>query len=88
MKKYKWTPNESPNDDSYYDHTKLETPLGEIIIEWKSWKEWPSFDIFNRTMNEWVGSEDSLDDAKIVAEKYLEDKYDELGKFITPDSVV
>jgi len=28
-----------------YDHSILNTPFGRFLITWKSWKEYPSFDV-------------------------------------------
>ena len=42
----KWTTPAPPTIGiSSYDHTTLDTPIGKFMIEWKSWKEQPSFDI-------------------------------------------
>jgi hypothetical protein len=65
---------------SYYDHTISETPLGTIIIEWKSWKERPSYDIMLN--GEWLGVENNLPDAKTVALKHVLDKSQELITFL------
>jgi hypothetical protein len=32
-------PREPGEDNSRYDHVVAETPLGRIVLEWKSWKE-------------------------------------------------
>jgi hypothetical protein len=35
-----WSEPRAPgDDDSRYDHVVAETPLGRIVLEWKSWKE-------------------------------------------------
>jgi hypothetical protein len=74
-----WTEPKPPTEGvSYYDHVILRTPFGNFMIEWKGWKESPSYDImFN---NEYVGSECDLNDAKERSVEYLKQKYDELGK--------
>ena len=35
-----WTEPQRPNEDSHYDHVIAETPLGQIKLEWKSWKDY------------------------------------------------
>jgi len=76
-----WTEPKPPTKgESYYDHTICKTPLGELKIEWKSWKDSPSYDI--DLNGEWIGSEYSLEDAKKVAEKFLVNKRDELSEYL------
>lgn len=65
-----WTEPTSPNKYIPYDHVLLKTPLGEISIEWKSWKERPSYDIM-LDRGEWISAEYSLEDAKKSAINYL-----------------
>lgn len=66
----KWTePSKPINGISYYDHVILESPMGKIIIEWKSWKERPSYSIELGGL--WIGAGDTLDEAKEIAETYL-----------------
>jgi len=65
------------------------SPIGDFIIEWKSWKEQPSYDITFKE-HEWIGCEYSLDKAKNKVSEYLINKMDELIKsfseIITPIS--
>lgn len=38
-----WSEERPPTKDvSHYDHVVAKTPLGDITLEWKSWKEWDS----------------------------------------------
>lgn len=76
-----WTEPKPPTKGlSYYDHTICNTPLGEFIIEWKSWKENDSYDItLNR--DEWIGSEYSLEDAKERVKDFLIQKHRELSEY-------
>lgn len=77
----KWTEPESPKENvSYYDHCILNTPLGRIIIEWKSWKEHPSYDI--SIDDKWVGYEYSLQDAKRKSLDYLKNTLIELKEYL------
>jgi hypothetical protein len=40
-----WSENFKPNDYCRYDHCIADTPFGEFLISWKSWKDYPSFSI-------------------------------------------
>ena len=76
-----WTEEKKPEDGvSYYDHTILVTPIGEFIIEWKSWKEHPSYDI--SIDGEWVGTEYDLESAKNKVTEYITDISNNLIKFL------
>jgi hypothetical protein len=76
-----WTDPKPPTEGiSYYDHTIASTPLGTILIEWKSWKKNPSYDI--TIGGEWLGCEYELEIAKEVALKYLRMKYDSLKEYL------
>ena len=78
-----WTPNRKAKQVvSNYDHTMLMTPIGEFIIEWKSWKTEPDYDITFRD-TEWIGNENSLDAAKEKVRQYLNGKRDELVVFLS-----
>lgn len=76
----KWTENISPNDSSYYDHTICETPLGIFIIEWKSWKSSPGYDI--SLDGSYIGTEYELSDAKDFVRVYLVELSDKLLKYL------
>jgi|AntDeeMinimDraft_6_1070357.scaffolds.fasta_scaffold00887_12 hypothetical protein len=66
----KWTePNPPTDGESYYDYVKCETPLGLVKIEWKSWKERPSYDV--SLVDTWIGQEYSLKEAKKLVLDYL-----------------
>ena len=80
----KWTDPKPPTEgESYYDHVRCETPLGEIFIEWKSWKEQPSFDVeFKGDYYKWIGCEYSLDDAKKFGENYIKEVSNKLNEFL------
>lgn len=77
-----WTKNKGIVPSvSHYDHIILMTPIGDFIIEWKSWKENPSYDITFRD-TEWISSEYSLEDAKEVVLKYIINKKNKLIEFL------
>lgn len=77
----KWTQPEPPTEGvSNYNHVILRTPVGEFRIEWKGWKETPSYDI---TLNEgWVDSKPSLETAKHCVESHLLKISKSLNEFI------
>ena len=78
-----WTEQKPPTEGvSFYDHVSLETPLGLIMIEWKSWKDSPSYDIM--IDGNWLGVEYDLGTAKCKAIQFLKSKLDELNKFLKP----
>lgn len=58
-----WTEPKPPTEGiSFYDHVICETPFGQAIIEWKSWK---LYDDYSVTIGDtYIGNENSLDDAK------------------------
>jgi len=73
-----WTEPKPPTIDvSFYDHVKSETPLGELMIEWKSWKDSPSYDIMLN--GDWIGVEYSLEEAKTAAFEHIKHVYNQLG---------
>lgn len=76
----KWSEHLKGNDKVSYDHVKMQSPLGEILITWKSWKELPSFDIEIDSV--WIGCEYNLIEAKNSAIKYLKNKNQELTEFL------
>lgn len=80
-----WSENMPPiNGKSYYDHTTLESPIGQIIIEWKSWKESPGYDVMIN--GDWIGFEYDLDNAKKLGENHIINIYSALKSFINADS--
>lgn len=40
-----WSENFKPNNICSYDHCIADTPFGQFLISWKSWKDYPSFTI-------------------------------------------
>ena len=76
----KWSEVNKGNDNIHYDHVTLDTPLGEFVITWKSWKENPSYDL--ELEDKWIGVDYDLDQSKSRAKQYLLEKQEELHKFI------
>ena len=78
-----WTEPEGPTKEiSHYDHTICETPLGRMIIEWKSWKINPDYDLSVGNFDDWLGAFCELEEAKEFAKQYLVKKHKELSEFL------
>lgn len=77
-----WTEPKPPTEGvSRENHILCETPLGEIIIEWKGWKENPSYSVtLNHT--KYLGVGYNLEEVKLVAYNYLKDKSEALQDFL------
>ena len=71
-----WTDHRPPDATIPYDHVIAETPLGSIWIEWKSWKESPSY----TSDMPWTHFivESSLSDAKVKVQELWDRKISEL----------
>ena len=77
----KWTePTKATEGVSFYDHVIAETPIGRMIIEWKSWKDQPSYDVMIN--NDWVGVEYELEDAKVMGVEYLNNLLKKLTEYM------
>ena len=75
-----WTEKQEPNDKVPYHHIELLTPIGTYLIDWKGWKENPSYDI--ELKGEWIGTEYDLESAKNLAENHLLELNNQLNGFI------
>lgn len=62
-----WSPAEEPNGESPYDHTRAKTPFGDYLITWKSWKDFPSYDVEFQEI--YRTSRNLLRDAKVAAQE-------------------
>lgn len=77
----KWTEPQPPKSViSAYNHTLCETPLGIAIIEWKGWKEYRSYIAEISGLR--ISESDSLEDAKLSVQSYLQSKSIELIEFL------
>ena len=84
LNKMNWTEPKPPTEGvSYYDHITTETPLGKVKIEWKSWKERPSYSI--TIGDDYIDTEYDLEEAKELARSYLVKKHKELSDFLYSD---
>lgn len=48
LKSLQWSEATPPNSECPYDHSTAATSLGLFRIEWKSWKDYPSFTLHFR----------------------------------------
>jgi hypothetical protein len=79
-----WTePQEPKKGVSWYDHVTLETPLGTFRIEWKSWKEFGSYDISIDDDYNIFESEYDLESAKEKVRDFLTEKHKELSEILS-----
>ena len=70
IKKLLWTDPQEPNNELCYHHVISTTPFGDITIDWKGWKDYPSYDVaMDFVLYEHFGSYDSLDEAMAEAER-------------------
>lgn len=58
----------------------LDTPLVVFLIDWKGWKEQPTYDL--SLNNEWLDSPSDLEEGKEFVKNYLISKAAALTKFI------
>ena len=78
--KMKWSEPHKPNDNISYDYVTMDSPLGEFIISWKSWKETPSYDL--ELDGKWLSSDWDLTQCKSGARQYLLKIQEESYQFI------
>lgn len=76
-----WTEIQEPNNEIPYTHVTSITPLGVIVIDWKSWKEQPDYDVSHG--NEQIGTAYSLEDAKTIASEYMKSVVSSLIEYAT-----
>ena len=76
-----WSEVKEPNDKVSYNHVTLDTPLGEYIVDWKGWKETPSYDV--SLNSEYIGSNYDLESGKDIAESHLLETANQLNGFIS-----
>lgn len=77
----KWTePKKVTEGVSFYDHVIAETPIGRIMIEWKSWKDNDGYSVM--LDNEWIGVGFDLEEAKQIGKNYLSDKLKKFTEYM------
>lgn len=63
-----WSEPTPPTEGvSHYDHVITQTPLGPIMIEWKSWKHYPGYTC-QMPWDEFI-NENELHDAKSAVQQ-------------------
>lgn len=67
-----WSDPSPPNDFCPYDHCSAKVPFGTMRIEWKSWKDYPNYCLYFDAGETFIGSFDSLDQAKSHAAAVIE----------------
>lgn len=77
----KWTNERQPNEEIRYNHVISETPLGKVSIEWKGWKERPSYDVDFEWKHIGIYGSISLKEAKDKAENHMKEITQELIDF-------
>lgn len=75
-----WTQPSPPNESCPYDHVKLDTPLGQARITWRSWKQHDNFCL--GLDGEYLETGNSIDELKLQLEIILKQKFDELRSFL------
>ncbi len=70
MHKLKWSEEKESNKDCPYNHVTAETPFGNFLITWKSWKDNDSPTIDETPWGEWDGAYNNVEEAKQEAEKH------------------
>lgn len=74
-----WSREYEANETIRYNHVLADSPLGQFSIEWKGWKEHDSYCTY--IGGHYLYSAYDLDEAKLIAEKYLMGKAQELFEF-------
>lgn len=68
------------NGESFYGHVICKTPLGEMRIEWKSWKEGTDYGI--EIDGKYIDTCYTLENAKLRARNYLYEVQEKLYQFL------
>lgn len=74
VKPLEWCEPREGTEAIRYDHVIAETAIGRILITWKSWKDYPSYDIEEIPWGDGAGfyGYSSLEEAKEVAFEELQ----------------
>lgn len=67
--KLQWSETKEPNKQCAYEHVTADSPLGTFVIEWKSWKESPGYDVTHPLEKLCIYGYFSLEEAKENAQK-------------------
>lgn len=80
-----WSEPSPPKENiSFYNHCILDTMLGTFIIEWKSHKISPAYDIMLGIMadNKYLDTKYTLEDAKDFVREYIINIQNNLGNIL------
>ena len=66
-----WSEPSPPNDESSYDHCIASFKFGTLKAEWKSWKDHPGYTVFFEGCNNFIGTYNTLADAKKAGETWV-----------------
>lgn len=80
-----WSEPRQPNKYCPYDHIFIDTPLGRIQIEWKSWKDYVSYTV--HLNDAWVESCSTLEEAKEASFNLIKDKFNQLKVWLTEKQI-
>lgn len=79
----KWSEKLSPSKEIPYDHVMMETPLGKAVIEWKGWKQHPSYTVYiGETYIDEACYCESLEEAKKLVITFLQNASLMLTEFL------
>jgi hypothetical protein len=79
-----WTENMPPSEDCRYDHCTAETPFGQFLISWKSWKQFDRPTVAETPWGDWYGAFDSVDEAKSACQEEMDKRLTRWGRPATP----
>ena len=75
-----WSEVKEGSKEIAYTHVKMQSPIGEFVITWKSWKLSPAYVV--ELNNEFIDVGYELEAAKKIAEQYLLSIHKALEEFI------
>lgn len=72
IKRLVWSEPQPASKDVRYDHVTAETPFGNFLITWKSWKEYNAPTIDETPWGDYFDCVNTVDDAKKLCEAEYE----------------
>lgn len=84
-KQIDWSEPSPPNKYCPYDHVFMDTPLGRLQIEWKSWKISDSYCLLLN--DNYIFSDTNLDQAKEHGLQVIKDKTKELNDWLISKNI-
>lgn len=74
-----WSEEHEANESIRYNHILADSPIGQFSIEWKGWKEHDAMCVY--LDGDYIDSVNTLEDAKLIAEKCISDKANQIIEF-------